>query len=93
MKTISAAVYIRIVFLIMAFVLTLAWGANSAYAQDGSSGSSITIAPSGQIIAKGAVVKSIKGSVLTVETVWGSAKITWAVQATGSTKFTPDLPR
>lgn len=91
MKTISTASYIRIVFAVMALVLALTWGANSAHAQEGERDSGLSIAPSGQIIAKGARVIAVTGNVLTVETTWGAAKISWTLQTTGSTKFTPDL--
>lgn len=90
MKSLSTAWHIRIVFMVMAFVLAITWGANSAHAEE-AVGSSLSIAPSGQIIVKGARVVGVSGSTIIAETGWGEAKMTWSIQTTGSTKFTPDL--
>ena len=54
-------------------------------------GSSVSIAPSGQIIVKGARVTSVSGSTFTAETGWGAARMSWSIQTSGSTRFTPDL--
>lgn len=91
MKTLSTASYIRIVFAVMALVLAFTWGTNSAHAQEDSTGSSLSIAPSGQIIAKGARIISVSGNIITAETSWGAARVLWQLQTTGSTRFIPDL--
>ena len=80
---------IRLVFALMAFALVFAWGTNMANAQ--ALGSSVSIAPNGQVMVKDATVVSVFGSVIYAKTKWAGSEITWTVQTSGSTKFTPDL--
>jgi hypothetical protein len=83
-------IQIRIAFACLAAILMFAWGANIAHA-DEDTGASISIAPNGQIIVKGATVTGVYGNVITAETVWGPMRLYWTIQTTGSTRFAPDV--
>ncbi len=72
----------------MAVVLCFAWGTNAAHADETSS---VSIASTGQVIVKNAVVTGVAGSVIHAEALWGAARIAFSVQTTGSTRFVPDL--
>ncbi len=89
MNTSHTAWYIRIVFACIAMILFATWGVNAVHADE--SASSITIAPTGQVIVKGARVTSVSGNSIHAEAEWGAAQIAFVVQTTGSTRFMPDL--
>lgn len=89
MKTHRTAWQIRTTFALMTLALVLAWSANIAHADE--SASSLSIAPTGQIIVKGARVLAVNGSTIIAETGWGAAKISFAVQTSGSTRFVPEI--
>lgn len=72
----------------MAAILVFTWGTNAVSAEEGSS---LSVAPGGQIIVKGAQVVSISGNVIVAETAWGAASLSWIVQTSGSTKFVPEI--
>jgi|GEM_PF-2322507 len=91
MKNTQTITGIRVVFAVIGAALVFAYGANSAYAQEGV-GSSLSIAPTGQVIVKGATVTAISGSTITASTKWGSTVLTWTVHTTGSTRFVPVIP-
>ncbi len=89
MNTHTTATHTRVFLAFLAFCLVFAWGATSVLADE--VGSSLSIAPSGQIIVKGARVVSVYGSTIVAETGWGVAKLSFAVQTSGSTRFVPEL--
>lgn len=89
MNTYTTSTLSRVFFAFMAFCLLFAWSTALVYADE--AGSSLSIAPSGQIIVKGARVVSVYGSTIVAETGWGVAKISFAVQTSGSTRFVPEL--
>lgn len=71
----------------MAVALVLAWAQN-AHADELSQ---LTIAPTGQVMVRGAVVTAVDGYTVTATSKWGSASLQWSVQTTGSTAFIPRL--
>lgn len=73
----------------MLCALLVAWGANTAHAD--TSGAQLSIAASGQIIARGAEVVSVSGNTVVVSTEWAGVRVLWTVQVTGSTKVSPDI--
>jgi hypothetical protein len=89
MKTIHTAWYIRSIFALIAATLCATWAVNAAHAAEVAS--SLTIAPTGQVIIKGARVTGISGSTIFAETGWGKARIAFTVQTSGSTRFFPDM--
>lgn len=89
MNTLTAPASIRVFLAFLVFSLVFVWGVSSVNAEE--VGSSLSIAPSGQIIVKGARVVSVYGSTIVAETGWGVAKLSFAVQTSGSTRFVPEL--
>ncbi len=85
MKPTSTASHIRFVFFVMAFALVCAW------AQNAHADTQLTIAPSGQVMVRGAVVTGVHGYIITAETTWHSAHLEWTVETTGSTAFVPRI--
>ncbi len=75
-------------FLVIATLLL--WTGDSVHADSAlNSGSQISIASNGQTMIKGATVISVEGLTIVVSTTWGATQLTWSVETTGSTKFTP----
>jgi hypothetical protein len=89
MNTFTTSTFSRAFLAFLAFCLVFAWGTVAVHADE--AGSSLSIAPSGQIIVKGARVVSVYGSTIVAETGWGAAKLSFAVQTSGSTRFVPEL--
>lgn len=89
MKYVTADNSIRIIFAIIACALVFSWTTNTASAQE--NGSALTIAPTGQVIVKDAVVTSVRGNTIMAQTVWGSATISFTINTTGSTRFVPTI--
>lgn len=81
--------YIRIVFIILAVALAIAWGYNSRAYADGEGAPQLSIAGNGQVIVRDATVVSVTGNVVVVSTSWGEASFTWNVVTSGSTRFSP----
>lgn len=90
MNTRTSTSLTRVILVVLAMGLVLSWGARIASAEE-ESGSSLSIAPTGQIIVKGARVVSVYGTTIIAETGWGAAKLSFAVQTSGSTRFVPEL--
>lgn len=89
MSTCTTPISIRAPLALLVFCAIFAWSVTAVHADE--VGSSLSIAPSGQIIVKGARVVSIHGSTIVVETGWGVATLSFAVRTTGSTRFVPEL--
>src|SRR3989344_4386275 len=92
MKKIGTKTYLYAVFVLMGTLLIASWAANStAYAEESVSRSQVSIAGNGQVIVRGARITAVDGQTLTVTTAWGSARLTWQVQTSGSASFAPDV--
>lgn len=61
----------------------------SAIAANADTVAGVSIAGNGTTVVRGAVVTQITGNEITAQTSWGSAKITWKVIVSGTTRFAP----
>ncbi|MDB5238097.1 MAG: hypothetical protein JWM46_367 [Candidatus Kaiserbacteria bacterium] len=81
---------IRTTFFMLAIALSFAWAVNTAHADTGSSSGQVSIASSGQVIVKDAVVTAVYGDVIMVSSRWGAFSMNWTINTTGSTRFQPN---
>lgn len=72
-------------------VMAVAWvlvPVTISFAQE--AGSQVSIASNGQAIVRDAIVTKVAGNIITVEAVWGDARISWTVVKTGATRISPE---
>ena len=86
----NTARQIQLVFFVIAIALAFAWATNTAHADTARPASQLSIAASGQVIVKDAVVSGISGNSIIVMSTWGSFSMTWTVNTNGSTRFQPN---
>ncbi|MBV9159358.1 MAG: hypothetical protein JO019_02045 [Candidatus Kaiserbacteria bacterium] len=82
--------YIVSIFGVLAALLLLSWNLNVAHADAVQDGAQISIAGNGQVMVRNAQVVSVSGSEIVAMTGWGSTAITWTIETSGSTRFTPE---
>ena len=75
---------IRFVFFVMATALSFAWSANMAHADTTQQTSQVSIASSGQVMVKGAIVTSVNGSIIMAKAVWRATSFIWTINSHGN---------
>ena len=90
MNTSQTTLQIRMIFFALGVALTLAFSTSAAHADTTQQASQVSIASSGQVIVKGAIVTSVSGNTITAKAVWGSMSLIWTIRTDGSTHFVPD---
>lgn len=80
--------HIRATFFIMAVALSFAWTTNIVRA-DAKTSSQLSVASSGQVIVKDAIVNSVSADTIRATSAWGALSIEWLITTTGSTRFQP----
>ncbi len=90
MNTSQTTLQIRMIFFALGVALTLAFSTSAAHADTTQQASQVSIASSGQVIVKGAIVTSVSGNTITAKAMWGSMSLTWTISTDGSTHFVPD---